>query len=285
MTSNRSKLPARFTASAPWVLLGLMLVTFLSVGLGLFGDLFPEEMTWTWRAPSSENLLGTGPDGSDLIFYVSKAALNSLGAALLGAIVAIVLGVGLGVGRGYFSGIVSKISWYVSCGFGVLPTVFVVLIYIGFRANFRLWEVMVIFGVLQSPHVGDLVRLRILELKRTEFISAAKALGFRTAVIIVKHILVRGSGSLLAMALCHSIRDALILDYSIGVLGMDVDHVPSLGQFMRFLIFLRPGCLDLSFTNVHWISLFSVTLLLLVSLTAVGNSLGRRAQFGRGGGR
>jgi len=258
----------------------LLTIWALLTASGMLAIWFPTGFGMPWQEPSPGHLLGTGGNGQDFGYELALAARNSLFAGLIGAIVATIVGVVLGVGRGYYRGGARLVTQYVSSGLGVFPTVFVILAFVLLRGDYALWEVMTVFGLLQAPNVGELIRLRIEELTRSEFIDASRSLGLRNRYIVGRHVLLRGSSGLIAMAFCHALRDALVLDMVIGVMNLDVAHVGSLGQKMKGMIYQGPQLMNPEYTPVHWVSLLVLLLTLLMSLSAIAGDLGRRAQFG-----
>lgn len=268
--------------TGPGLLLLLVLAWALATRAGLLEFVFPDSYGSLWMPPGEEHLLGTAGSGLDYGYALGSATASSFFSALFGAGVAVLLGVALGVGRGYASGSVQGAARFVSAALGILPVVFVALIFAALHPNYEPWQMMLIFGVLTSPRVSDLVRLRVLEIKRMEYIDAARALGLAEFVILGRHILLRGLSGLIAMAFCHALRDALLLDVVIGVLKLDVAHVLSLGQIMQGILFESPVMADPEFTVVHWATFLVVLMTLLMSLTVMSRELGRRAQFGGG---
>ena len=66
---------------------------------------------------------------------------------------------------------------------------FVIAISIASLIGPSVWNVILIIGLLQWTGVARIVRAEILSLKQSEFIEAARAMGFSNFEIIRKHLL------------------------------------------------------------------------------------------------
>ena len=137
---------------------------------------------------------------------------------------------------------------------------------------------MVIFGLIKATVVGDTIRLRILEMKQTDYIDASHSLGLPERVIIFKHILQKGCASLMAMSFCQGLRDAIIIDFSLAALDLSIPHDLSLGGLAYQVFIKSPVLIDSSAPVIHWVSILVVTALVMITLTVVSNDLGRNSQ-------
>ena len=258
------------------------------VGLGLITNIpsinyyIYDNLSDSWRSITLGNpfhLFGTGPLGEDFGAYFIKGFLKTILAGMVGACISVLLGAVIGSGLGYIDGIGQRFFWYLSSSLGAFPVLFVILLYTAFCRNYSLLTIMIIFGVFHSPEVAEQIKHKILELKRTEYIDAARSLGLSESFILVRHILIKSCASLLAMSAVHALRDSIIVDISIAVLGMGIPHDPSMGciiyETFRNTLMIKEQPI------VHWFLCLVITGTTILALNTLGDLIGEKIQVRR----
>ena len=257
-----------------------LIIASIAASIPSIKSIIDSEYAGAWEGSSLMHPLSKGPLGEDFGLYFLNGLMRTLTAGLLGAFTSVVLGALLGSGLAYCRGFLRQISWYVSSSLSAFPMLFVILLYAAFKTNYSLHIVMLIFGVFHAPEIAEQVKHKIMELRKSDYVNAARSLGHPERVILVRHILVRSCAGLLAMSLVHTVRDAIIVDISIAILGLGLPQTPSLGYIMRETYDYTMSIGDQPI--VHWMSAIVLIGTTILALNTLGEFIGARIQVRRG---
>ncbi len=139
------------------------------------------------------HILGTDKLGRDLWGKASEAGRISLTMSLFGTIISIVIGSVLGVASGYYGGwidnVLQRFTEFVTA-FPQLPLWMALAALIPKTADsFSVFIVMaVIFALLSWTTLAREVRGKVLSLRESDFVMAAKEMGASDARIIFRHL-------------------------------------------------------------------------------------------------
>jgi peptide/nickel transport system permease protein len=137
---------------------------------------------------SPGHLLGTDNLGRDILSRLIYGARLSL---LVGVVV---IGIGasvgslLGVTAGYFGGVIDNVIMRVTDMLLAFPDILLALMVITVLGP-GLFNVMIALGVASIPGFTRLVRSTTLEVRELEFVEASRALGNRSAGLLLRHVL------------------------------------------------------------------------------------------------
>ena len=223
-----------------YVSYGLLIVALVVVSyvVGMFEWLpyDPQQinMEAMMAAPLSEGyLLGSDFMGRDILSRLIMGIQAYFLPGLLAISISLSGGVVLGILSGYRGGRVETIITYFTNLVDSFPRlVLILLVVAAFKPD--IYYIMVVMGITGIPTVATAVANKIRFLAQKNFIEAAIALGLRTRVIILKHILWYNCRALLIIHATLGMGEAILLETSLSYLGFGVQEpVPSWGNMVQ----------------------------------------------------
>lgn len=222
--------PLRRLLQSPVAALGVLLL-LLFVGMAVFAPqvapFAPGEANLRARlvppafaGGTTRHLLGTDHLGRDilsrLIFGTRIALLVGLGGVALSALI----GITLGVLAGYFGGRVDTLISRLIDTLIAIPNTILYLTVLGVFGPSLLGLVLVI-GAVGWTTFARVVRAETLSLRQREFVEAARALGQRTPMILLRHLLPAMAGPIIVVGTLN-VATVIILEASLSFLGFGV---------------------------------------------------------------
>jgi len=247
----------RFAANRLAVIaLGLILMLYLAALLAPWlAPYDPSEigdvMQTRYLPPSSAHPFGTDEFGRDLFSRALYGARVSLSIGLLAMLVAVSVGTIYGAIAGYAGGAVDNILMRLVDVVIAFPNFFLILLLVGiFEANIML--LILILGLTSWTHTARLIRGEILSLKGREFVVAARALGVRHRLILIRHLIPNALAPVLVSATLM-IGGLIGAEAGLSFLGIGVrpptpswGNMVSAGQdalLVAWWVAFFPGCL------------------------------------------
>lgn len=188
---------------------------------------------------STQHLLGTDVQGWDIFSRIVYGAQVSLTVGVFGAGLAALIGIVLGTLAAYYGGIVDTIiSAFVNLILSVPYLVLVIVIATIFGRS--LFNVILIFGVTDSPVFIRMIRGEVFRLREQEYVLAAQSLGASPLRLMVRHIFPNLAGALITLA-TFEMSSMIFYEAGLSFLGLSVPpDVPSWGNMVsagrRFLV-------------------------------------------------
>jgi peptide/nickel transport system permease protein len=137
--------------------------------------------------PSSDHLLGTTEQGSDVFSQLLAGARVSIVVGFAAAIISAVLGSAVGLASGYFGGWTDRILDALENWFLVIPTL-PLMIVLARLLDPSLGVLILVIGLTSWAGTGRIVRAQVLTLRERAFVERARALGASDRYIIKTHI-------------------------------------------------------------------------------------------------
>jgi peptide/nickel transport system permease protein len=223
-----------------YVAYGLLIVVLVLVSYvaGMF-DLLPHDpqqinMDMLMAPPATEGYwLGTDFMGRDIYSRLIMGIQAYFLPGLLAISISLTGGVLLGVLSGYLRGRLSTFITYFTNLIDSFPRlVLILLVVAAFKPD--IYYIMMVMGITGIPAVASAIANKILFLTQKNFIEAAVALGLRTRVIILKHILWYNCRALLIIQATLGMGEAILLETSLSYLGFGVQEpAPSWGNMVQ----------------------------------------------------
>ena len=174
---------------------------------------------WTERGDPAF-LLGTDGLGRDILSRLVPGARISLFVGIAAVIVGGFAGVILGILAGFYGGLIGAAIMRLVDLQIAFPSMFIGLIAMALLGT-GVVELVLVIAVVQWAYYARVARAETLKIKEMEYFHAARALGVRTPMLIVRHILPNAIGPLLVVA-SFSLSTAIFYESAMSFFGLGV---------------------------------------------------------------
>jgi peptide/nickel transport system permease protein len=183
-------------------------------------------------APSLAHPLGTDLSGRDVWSRVVYGARVSLAVGFGAVGIYVLIGTTLGLLAGYFGGRVDQVVMRITDSIMSAPPLLMIIVFVSLVGP-SLISVIVVIALLGWPGTARLVRGQVLALREAEFITAARVVGVRDPIIVVRHLLPNVFGPV-TVAGTFGVAGAILLEAALGFLGLGIrPPTPSWGAMIN----------------------------------------------------
>ncbi len=213
--------------------------------------------------------LGTDDQGRDVFSTILYGLRISLFVGFAAVLFAMVLGVTLGLIAGYVGGWIETVIMRIADIQLTFPAILVAMLIFGiakgitpveYRDQMAIWVLILAIGLSDWVQFARVVRGATLVEKNKEYVAAAKMIGRKPWIIMLRHILPNVMGPVLVIATI-SLALAIIAEATLSYLGVGAPPTqPSLGTLIRI-------GQDFIFSGEWWILFFPAATLLTLALS------------------
>ena len=168
--------------------------------------------------PSSEHLLGTDELGRDVLSRIIYGARISLVIGLVPTTISMVLGTILGLMAGFLGKKVDFVIMRLADIMLAFPSLLLAMV-VMYTLGATLINIFIALSVVSWAGTARVVRSQTLSLKEKEFVEAAKSIGVKDYVIMIRHILPNCLPSLIVL-FTMNIPGSILSESSLSFLGI-----------------------------------------------------------------
>ncbi|WP_159800213.1 ABC transporter permease [Flavobacterium sp. MK4S-17] len=177
-------------------------------------------------------LLGTDSQGRDMFSRLLVGSRVSIAIGFVAVFISLVVGIFFGALAGFYGGKVDAfVMWLVNIIWSIPTLLLVIAITLALGKGF--WQVFVAVGLTMWVEVARVVRGQVMSIKQMQFVTAARALGYRNSRIIFNHILPNSMAPVIVISAAN-FASAILVESGLSFLGLGArPPVPSWGGMIK----------------------------------------------------
>lgn len=175
---------------------------------------------------------GTDRYGRDLLSRILAGTRVTFGVGLVAVLISLIIGLILGSLAGFFRGRVDRfVLWLINVTWSIPTLLLVIAITLVLGKGFE--QVFIAVGLTMWVEVARIVRSQLFTVRELEYVTAGKALGYRSSRIIIFHMLPNIVGPVLVVAAAN-FSTAILLEAGLSFLGIGAQPpTPSWGAMIK----------------------------------------------------
>jgi oligopeptide transport system permease protein len=188
----------KFIVAAALILLVLVVAAFPAVFTA--GDPGYADPGQSLVGPSSAHWFGTDLQGHDIYTRTVYGTRASVAVGLGATLLVFLVGGALGALAGFYGGWVDAMVSRITDVFFGLPLLLAAIVLMQVLHHRTVWTVIAILALFGWPQVARIARGAVLEVRGSDYVMAAKALGLSRFQILLRHALPNALGPVIAVA-------------------------------------------------------------------------------------
>ncbi|HWT49179.1 MAG TPA: ABC transporter permease [Mycobacterium sp.] len=207
----------KFVIAAALILVILVVAMFP----GLFTGIDPTyaDPSQSLLPPSAAHWFGTDLQGHDIYARTVYGARASITVGLGTTLLVFVVGGALGALAGFYGGWIDAVISRITDVFFGLPLLLAAIVLMQVMHHRTVWTVIAILALFGWPQVARIARGAVMEVRASDYVLAAKALGLRNFQILTRHALPNALGPVLAVATI-ALGIFIVTEASLSYLGV-----------------------------------------------------------------
>lgn len=207
----------RLAIAGAAIVLALFLMAILAPLLSPY-DPYLIDLDVMTQAPSKAHWLGTDQFGRDLLTRILYGTRISLVIGIVPTLLSMTIGTSLGLIGGYYGGKVDAVIMRLCDIVLAFPSLLLAMV-VMYTLGATLVNIFIALAAVGWAGTARVVRSQVLSLKEKEFVEAARAVGVRSSVIMVRHILPNCLPALIVL-FTLGIPGAILSEASLSFLGV-----------------------------------------------------------------
>lgn len=180
---------------------------------------------------SPAHLLGTDTLGRDILSRIIYGSRVSVAVGISAVALAGVIGVTLGLVSGYAGGWIDTLLMRFTDGFMAIPSLLLTMMVISIVGP-GIGTLILVLGATRWVTYARVVRGETLSIREREYVLAARAVGQRPWLILLRHVLPNVSGSVIVLATLN-VASVILAESGLSYLGLGVPpDVPTWGGML-----------------------------------------------------
>lgn len=197
---------------------------------------FPEKLTSTEIEENyiyqKKFLLGTDKYGRDFLSRMLIGIRISLSIGFVAVLISLIIGITLGAIAGFYGGKIDNfIMWLINVTWSIPTLLLVIAMTLALGKGF--WQVFIAVGLTMWVEVARVVRGQVISAKEMQYVTAARALGYRNFRIISQHILPNIMAPVIVISAAN-FAAAILVESGLSFLGIGAQPpIPSWGAMIK----------------------------------------------------
>ena len=187
----------KFVVAAVLILFVLAVAAFPALFSG--ADPTYADPSQSLLGPSATHWFGTDLQGHDIYARTVYGARASVTVGLGASLVVFVVGGALGAVAGFYGGWVDAVVSRITDVFFGLPLLLAAIVVMQVMQHRTVWTVITFLALFGWPQVARIARGAVIEVRASDFVLAAKALGLSRFQILLRHALPNALGPVIAV--------------------------------------------------------------------------------------
>ena len=207
------------------IVLGCGILAVWTIAAALAGWIAPHDpnaidLVAILQPPNPDHWFGTDQLGRDVMARIMYGAQVDVAMSVFGVLPAMVIGVTVGLVSGYFGGWIDAILMRLVDITVAFPFLVLVIAIVGMLGP-GLLNFFLALALVGWVSYARLIRSEVLVLRDSEFIQAARGLGFHPLYILVRHVLPNAAAPIAVYAMSDAVM-VMLAGASLGFIGMGV---------------------------------------------------------------
>ncbi|PZD77762.1 ABC transporter permease [Mesonia sp. K7] len=177
-------------------------------------------------------LLGTDKFGRDMLSRMLVGMRISISIGFVAVFISLLIGMTLGAIAGYFGGKIDQlIMWLINVTWSIPTLLLVIAITLALGKGF--WQVFIAVGLTMWVEVARVVRGQVMSVKKMQYVTAARTLGYTDFRIIKTHILPNILAPVIVISAAN-FAAAILIESGLSFLGIGAQPpMPSWGSIIK----------------------------------------------------